>query len=197
MEYLIKQYPLDTGALEIQYIEEYFGEFPRKKTAREIIDRLTDREHLILVAEAPLPDDPGMIAPVSYKIVHELRVSENVPKLADLVTRLNGCVRFEGRKVLYSWIGGTRRDWRGQGHFRALTEESEAWAHAAGYHEVVVKTKNRFYDMRGTLDQLEFDVVKYEVNATDNRESKVYLSKRLTSDVVRAHTSTRTVVQAD
>jgi hypothetical protein len=65
LEYLIKQYPLDTGALEIQYIEEYFGEFPRKKTAREIMARLTDREHLILVAEAPLPDDPGMIAPVS------------------------------------------------------------------------------------------------------------------------------------
>src|SRR5690348_8159482 len=138
-----------------------------------------------------------MIAPVSYKIVHELRASENVPKLADLVARLNGCVEFDGRKVLYSWIGGTRRDWRGQGFFRALTEESEAWAHATGYHEVVVKTKNRFYDMRGTLDQLEFDVVKYEVNAKDNRESKVYLSKRLTTDVVKAHTSTRTVVYAD
>ena len=35
LEYLIKQYPLESGALEIQYIEEYFGEFPRKKTARE------------------------------------------------------------------------------------------------------------------------------------------------------------------
>ena len=197
MEYLIKQYPLDTGALEIQYIEEYFGEFPRKKTAREIMARLTSREHLILVAEAPLPDDPGMIAPVSFKIVHELRAHEQEPKLTDLVARLKDCVQFEGRKVLYSWIGGTRRDWRGQGHFRALTEESEAWAHSAGFHEVVVKTKNRFYDMRGTLDQLEFDVVKYEVHPTDNRESKVYLSKRLTSDVVKAHTSTRTVVFAD
>jgi hypothetical protein len=197
LEYLIKQYPLDTGALEIQYIEEYFGEFPRKKTAREIMDRLADREHLILVAEAPLPDDPGMIAPVSFKVVHEIRAREKEPKLADLVTRLKDCVQFEGRKVLYSWIGGTRRDWRGQGHFRALTEESEAWAHASGFHEVVVKTKNRFYDMRGTLDQLEFDVVKYEVHPTDNRESKVYLSKRLTSDVVKAHTSTRTVVFAD
>jgi hypothetical protein len=28
LEYLIKQYPLETGALEIQYIEEFFGEFP-------------------------------------------------------------------------------------------------------------------------------------------------------------------------
>jgi hypothetical protein len=197
LEYLIKQYPLDTGALEIQYIEEYFGEFPRKKTATEIVKRLHNREFLILMAEAPLPDDPGMIVPVSYKIVHEVRVDESEPKLKDLVARLRDAVKFEGRKVLYSWIGGTRRDWRGQGHFRALTEESEAWAHASGFHEVVVKTKNRFYDMRGTLDQLEFDVVKYEVHPVDNRESKVYLSKRLTSDVVRAHTSTRTVVYAD
>ena len=169
MEYLIKQYPLDTGALEIQYIEEYFGEFPRKKTAQEIIARLREREFLILMAEAPLPDDPGLVVPVSYKIVHELREHENEPKLADLVTRLRNAVRFDGRKVLYSWIGGTRRDWRGQGHFRALTEESEAWAHASGYHEVVVKTKNKFYDMRGTLDQLNFDVVKYERHEHDNR----------------------------
>lgn len=197
MEYLIKQYPLETGALEIQYIEEFFGEFPRKKTAREIVDRLRDREFLILIAEARLPDDQGMIAPVAFKVVHELKQQEREPKLVELVAKLSDSVTFEDRKVLYSWIGGTRRDWRSQGHFRALTEESEAWAHACGFHEVVVKTKNRFYDMRGTLDQLEFDVIKYEVHPQDNRESKVYLSKRLTSDVVRAHTSTRTVVFAE
>ena len=197
MEYLIKQYPLDSGALEIQYIEEYFGEFPRKKTAQEIINRLREREFLILMAEAPLPDDPGLVVPVAYKIVHEVRAREDEPKLIDLVDRLKDCIKFDGRKVLYSWIGGTRRDWRGQGHFRALTEESEAWAHSAGFHEVVVKTKNRFYDMRGTLDQLEFDVVKYEVHPRDNRESKVYLSKRLTSDVLKSHTSSRTVVFAE
>jgi GNAT superfamily N-acetyltransferase len=197
LEYRIKQYPLETGALEIQYIEEYFGEFPRKKTASEIIARLRDREFLILMAEAPLPDDPGTVVPVSFKVVHEIRANEREPKLADLVARLGDAVAFADRKVLYSWIGGTRRDWRGQGHFRALTEESEAWAHTSGFHEVVVKTKNRFYDMRGTLDQLEFNVIKYEVNRRDNRESKVYLSKQLTSDVVRAHTSTRTVSYAD
>jgi GNAT superfamily N-acetyltransferase len=178
-------------------MEEYFGEFPRKKTAAEIVNRLRDREFLILMAEAPLPDDPGSVVPVAFKIVHELRANENDPKLVDLVARLSDCVKFEDRKVLYSWIGGTRRDWRGQGQFRALTEESETWAHNAGFHEVVVKTKNRFYDMRGTLDQLEFNVIKYEVNKADNRESKVYLSKRLTSDVLRSHTSMRTVVYAD
>jgi hypothetical protein len=198
LEYLIKQYPLDAGALEIQYIEEYFWEFPRKKTAAEIMRRLADREFLILMAEAPLPDDPaGTVVPVSFKIVHELRPNEAEPKLADLVARLRESVNFDGRKILYSWIGGTRSDWRGQGHFRALTEESEAWAHACGYHEVLVKTKNRFYNMRGTLDQLEFDVIKYEPNPIDNRDSKVYLSKRLTSDVLRAHTSKRSVTYVE
>jgi len=196
LEYLIKQYPLDTGALEIQYIEEFFGEFPRKKTAAEIANRLSDREFLILMAEARLPDDAGTVVPVAFKVVHELREVEPEPKLRDLVNRLKNSVRFDGRKVLYSWIGGTRRDWRGQGQFRALTEESEVWALASGFHEIVVKTKNRYYDMRSTLDHLEFDVVKYEVHASNNRESKVYLSKQLTSDVVRTHSSTRTVVHA-
>ena len=102
MEYLIKQYPLDAGALEIQYIEEFFGEFPRKKTAQEIVNRLCDREFLVLMAEATLPDDPGMVVPVSFKVVPELRAAETEPKLRDLVARLRNCVRFDGRKVLYS-----------------------------------------------------------------------------------------------
>ena len=68
--------------------------------------------------------------------------------------------------MLYQWIGGTRRDWRGQGHFRALTEEQEAWAVAAGFHEFVAKTKNKFYNMRAVLDALRFDVIKYEANRT-------------------------------
>jgi GNAT superfamily N-acetyltransferase len=196
LEYLIKQYTLETGAPEIQYIEEYFGEFPRKKTAREIINRLQSREFLILMAEAPLPDDPALVVPVSYKIVHELRANEDEPKLADLVDRLKHSVRFDGRKVLYSWIGGTRRDWRGQGHFRALTEQQEAWAIAQGFDEIVVKTKNKFYEMRGTLDHLRFEVVKYERHAGDNAESKVYLSKKLHAEVLGTHRSARTVVQA-
>ena len=104
-----------------------------------------------------------MIAPVRSRSSTSCAPT-NRAQAADLVARLRDSVEFEDRKILYSWIGGTRRDWRGQGHFRALTEESEAWAHATGFHEVVVKTKNRFYDMRGTLDQLEFDVIKYEVH---------------------------------
>jgi hypothetical protein len=195
VEYHITQYDLEQGALEIQYIEEYFGEFPRKKTADEIIRRLRGRAHLILLASAPLLDDPGSIVPVSFKVAHEIKTPEREPKLADLVTRLGDCVQFEGRRVLYTWIGGTRRDWRGQGHFRALTEQQEAWAIEQGFDEIVVKTKNRFYEMRGTLDHLHFQVVKYERNAVDNAESKVYLSKKLLPELIDTHRSARTVVQ--
>jgi GNAT superfamily N-acetyltransferase len=195
VEYRISQYELEQGALEIQYIEEFFGEFPRKKTAAEIVRRLTGRGHLILLATAPLPDDPGSVVPVSFKVAHEIRLPEAEPKLVDLVARLREYVQFDGRRVLYTWIGGTRRDWRGQGFFRALTEQQESWAIDQGFDEIVVKTKNKFYDMRGTLDHLRFEVVKYERNVADNAESKVYLSKKLLPEMVRTHRSAKTVVE--
>jgi hypothetical protein len=195
VEYRITQYDLEQGALEIQYIEEYFGEFPRKKTATEIVRRLSRRAHLILLATAPLPHDPGTVVPVSFKVAHEIKAPETEPKLIDLVHRLQDYIRFDGRRVLYTWIGGTRRDWRGQGFFRALTEQQEQWAMAHGFDEIVVKTKNKFYDMRGTLDHLRFEVVKYERNAADNTESKVYLSKKLLPETIHTHRSARTVVE--
>ncbi len=195
MEYLIRQYDLQQGALEIEYIEEYFGEFSRRKTSAEVIERLGSRDHQILMAEAPLPDDPATVVPVAYKVSHELRRNETDAKLVDLVTRLGDCVAFTGRKVLYSWIGGTRRDWRGQGFFRALTEEQEAWALDNGFDEIVVKTKNKLYNMRGTLDHLQFNVIKFEPRSDDNREAKVYLSKPLGLEVLDGHRSQRSVVR--
>jgi GNAT superfamily N-acetyltransferase len=195
VEYHIQHYDLEQGALEIQYIEEYFGEFPRKKSAVEIMRRLRGRAHIILLATAPLPDDPGSVVPVSFKVAHEIRVPETEPKLVDLMHRLSDYVQFQGRRVLYTWIGGTRRDWRGQGFFRALTEQQELWAIEQGFDEIVVKTKNKFYDMRGTLDHLRFEVVKYERNAADNAESKVYLSKKLLPEMISTHRSKKAVVQ--
>ena len=197
MEYLIKQYSLQQGALEIQYIEEFFLDFPRKKTAAEVIQRLGDRDHQILMAEASLPDDPSSFVPVSFKVAHELRARETDPKLADLVAQLEDCVAFDGRRILYQWIGGTRTDWRWQGHFRALTEEQEVWALDNGFDEILVKTKNRFYEMRSTLAQLRFDVIRFVPHPVDTGESKVFLRKRLGQHVLDAHRSRRSVVRTD
>ena len=194
MEDHIRQYGLSQGALEIEYIEEFFGEFPRRKKSAEVVRRLQGRTHQIVMAEAALPDDSATVAPVSFKVSHELRENETDSKLNDLVARLAGCVTFAERRILYSWIGGTRRDWRGQGFFRALTEQQESWALDHGFDEIVVKTKNRFYGMRGTLDHLEFDVILFERDLVDPAESKVYLSKRLCRAVLEGHRSRRDVV---
>ncbi len=194
MEYHIRHYGLSQGALEIEYIEEFFGEFPRRKKSTEVVRRLQGRTHQIVMAEAALPDDSATVVPVSFKVSHELRETETDSKLNDLVARLAGCVTFTERRILYSWIGGTRRDWRGQGFFRALTEQQESWALDHGFDEIVVKTKNRFYGMRGTLDHLEFDVILFERDLVDPAESKVYLSKRLCRAVLEGHRSRRDVV---
>jgi len=193
-EYLIREYPLQQGALEIAYIEEYFNEFPERKNAVEIVERLSGRQFQILMAEAPV-EDGSTVVPVSYKVSHELREEETDPKLKDLVKRLKDTIAFDDRRILYNWLGATRRDWRGRGHFRALTEHQEEWAVEQGFDEVIVKTKNRYYDMRGTLDSLRFDVVKLEP-AADALESKVYLSKRLGPFVLDAHRSRRSVMRA-
>ena len=194
MEHIIRQYTLEPGALEAQYIEEYFTEFRNKKTAEEIIARLKDREHLILMSMAE--DDDGALIPVAYKIGHELRAHETNIKLLDLLSELRDVVEFPNRKIFYSWIGGTREEWRGQGRYRALTEQQEQWAHEHGFHELVVKTKNRFYAMRATLDHFNFDVIKFQRHLRDNRESKVYLSKKIAAEVLNKHQTSRSVVQA-
>ena len=197
VEYVIRQYGLQQGALEIQYIEEFFLDFPRKKSAAEVFKRLADRDHQILMAEAPLPDDPGTMVPVSFKVAHELKPMEHDPKLADLVLQLEDVVQFDGRRILYQWIGGTRSDWRGQGHFRALTEEQEVWAMDNGFDEIVVKTKNRFYEMRSALAQLQFDVIRFVPHPFDTGESKVFLSKRLGQHVIDSHRFRRSLRRDD
>jgi hypothetical protein len=158
------------------------------------MSRLEGREFQILMAEAPLPEEGAAVVPVSYKVSHELRQEESDPKLLDLVARLSDTIDFDNQRVLYNWLGATRLDWRGQGHFRALTEEQELWAVTQGYDSIVVKTKNRYYDMRGTLDSLQFNVIKLEP-ATDPLDSKVYLGKRLGPFVLDAHRSLRQVTR--
>jgi len=196
MDHIVRQYGLEQGALEVQYIEENFSEFRNRKTADEIIKRLSDREYLILLSMAPLPGDGDELVPVAFKVAHELKQRETQAELLELVGQLSGCVEFHNRKIFYSWIGGTREEWRGGGHYRALTEQQEEWAHDNGYHEIVVKTKNRFYSMRATLDHLGFNVIKFQPDLQDNRDSKLYLSKKIGAELLRGHKTSRTVEQS-
>ena len=61
------------GGVGDQYIEEYFPRFPKKEVGGEVITRLGDRDHQILMAGGFLPEDPSSVMPVSFKVAHELR----------------------------------------------------------------------------------------------------------------------------
>jgi hypothetical protein len=50
MKHVIRQYKLESGAQEVAYMEEMFTEFSGRKSANDIIRRLHDREHLILLS---------------------------------------------------------------------------------------------------------------------------------------------------
>ena len=168
--------------------------FPERKSAAEIMQRLDGREFQILMAEAPLPDDPSTVVPVSYKVSHELRAEETDPKLADLVARLTTRSSSSEQKILYNWLGATRLDWRGQGHFRALTEEQEVWAVAPG------TTKSRQDQeplLRHARHARQPAVQRHQARDRQKSplESKVYLSKRLGPYVLDAHRSRRQVTR--
>jgi hypothetical protein len=197
-KHIIHQYTLEPGALEVQYIEDYFDEFRNKKTAEEIVRRLSHREHLILLSMAPSPDEdePDRLIPVSFKVGHELTPRETDPQLRALLFELGDCVNFQTRKIFYSWLGGTRGPWRGCGHYRALTEQQEEWAHRHGYNEMVLKTKNKFYPMRATLARLRFNVIRFQRNPEDDAESKVYMSKKIGPDTLQQHQTQRSVVMS-
>jgi hypothetical protein len=148
VEYLITQYELEQGALEIQYIEEFFGEFGRKKSASEIIRRLEGRSHLILLASASLPDDLGTVVPVSFKVAHEIRRTETRAEARfDLVHAPDTTSSSMDANALHL-IGGTRRDWR-PGTFPGADRATGVGRIDQGFDEIIVKTKNKFYEMRG------------------------------------------------
>ncbi len=199
MEYLIKQYALEPGAWEIQYIEEYFGEFPRRKTADEIITRLRDRESLILMAEAPLPDDPsGALVPVSYKIVHEIRADESITKLRDLVapSRRRRQLRRPAHSLSMDWRhaprlarpGAFSRPDRGIRSVGDVARVSRKWSSRPRTATTTCAPCSRSCSSTSC---------KHEPHPKDSAESKVYLSKLLPAEIARAHRSVRTVVYAE
>jgi hypothetical protein len=199
VEYLLKQYGLQQGALEIQYIEEFFLDFPRKKTAAEVIQRLVE----------PRPSDPdgrGAAAGrpvhgrprVSFKVSHELRAVGDRPEAGGPGRPARG---LRGVRRPPHPVPVDRRDAAATGAARGTfapsprSRKSGRWR--TGSTRFVVKTKNRFYEMRSTLAQLQFDVIRFVPHPVDSGESKVFLRKRLGQHVLDTHRSRRSVVRSN
>ena len=133
----ISHQPLDlgTGRARDSVHGGVLRRISRKKSAAEIVRRLSARAHLILLATAPPPDDPGTVVPVSFKVsARDPQCRDGTHEADRSANRLGAEVQFLGRRVLYSWIGGTcGGTGRGQGFFRALTEQQELWAIEQGF----------------------------------------------------------------
>ena len=155
-----------------------------------------DRESLILMAESALPDEPAMLVPVAYKVVHEIRGTESEPKLRDLVERLGGCVDFTGRKVLYSWIGGDPPRLARPGPLPRPHRAVGGLGRCARVSGSGGQDQEPLLRHARRARPAEFDVIELEPAGGESAESKVYLSKQLRPNLVSAHRSRRTVVQA-
>ena len=138
----------------------------RAEDAGEIIQRLEGREFQILMAEAPLPDDAvdgraRLVQGVARAA--RARGRSQVGRPGRPAPRRRRVRRAEDSLQL------ARRDASGLARPgplpRAHRRAGSVGHRGQGYDEVIVKTKNRYYDMRGTLDSLQFDVIKLDARA--------------------------------
>jgi hypothetical protein len=195
VEYHITHYDLEQGALEIQYIEEYFGEFPRKKTAAEIVRRLSDRPHLILIASGALPDDPGPCSRCRTRSPTKFAPMSKEPSSQSwFIVFTTSCSSTDARCFI---PGSAARVEIGVGRaFPCSHRTAGALGNRAGLRRGRRQDEEQVLRDAWTLDHLRFEVIKYERDPIDNAESKVYLSKRLHPELLERHRSSRTVVQA-
>jgi len=77
----------------------------------------------------------------------------------------------------YSWIGGIRSDFRGQGVAAELMRRQHDWCARNGFQIVKTKTKNSFKPMLILNIKSGFDIV--EVYRDGKGEIKIVLEKRL------------------
>ena len=196
VEYHITQYDLEQGALEIQYIEEFFGEFPRKKTAAEIVRRLDGRAHLILLATAPLPDDPGTVVPVSFKVAHEIQRAEDRTQAGGSrpSPRASTC---SSTAVACSTRGSAARAATGAARDSSARSPSSRSSGRSNRASTRSSSRPRTGSTTCAGRWITCASRSCSTSATraDNAESKVYLSKKLLPEMIRTHRSAKTVVQ--
>ncbi len=112
-------------------------------------ERLSDKPHLILVAELD-----GQL--VGFKVGYER----------------------EADGSLYSWMGGVLPAARRSGVARALAQAQENWAREAGYHSIRFKTLNRHKAMLAFALDEGFYLLRVEPRV-DPMESRIWLEKAI------------------
>ncbi len=117
---------------EIGEIINLIPDFTRKTTAQEIRERITGKDHDLLIAE-----DKGQS--VGFIIAYAL-----------------------DKRTYYNWIMGVLPEFRDKGYGRQLIELFESIAIQKGYTEVKVKTTEKFLAMRHLLATLKYQETGFD-----------------------------------
>ncbi|WP_010385982.1 GNAT family N-acetyltransferase [Pseudoalteromonas rubra] len=115
---------------EILSVEQQIPEFSQPKTQADILQRLSGRTYLALIASCE-----GQ--PVAYKLGYE-----------------------QAPQQFYSWIGAVLPAYRGKGLARALLLEQERWCREQGFSHIEVKTMNRFKTMLQMLVSHDYHIAE-------------------------------------
>lgn len=113
-------------------VDTLIPEFDNNKSTLEITSRIADKKCLTLIAY-----DEDL--PVGYLVGYELEQGH-----------------------FYCWLTGVSPAYRGKGIASQLLQKQEAWAQAAGYQTISVKSKNMFPSMLRLLINQGFKISDYE-----------------------------------
>lgn len=113
-------------------VEAGIPEFDKGRSRQRYESRLATRKHLILIAK-------DNNRPVAFKVGFE-----------------------ETPTIVYSWLGGVIPGYRRMGLAQQLLEIQETWAESAGYHQIRVKSMNRFPGMLILLIKNAYQIQRVE-----------------------------------
>lgn len=134
---------------EVVELSRRLPEFHEPYGVEEYVKRLSQTNHLILVAE----EDNKAAA---FKIGYER----------------------ERDGSFYSWVGGVLPTFRRKGFALQLAEAQEAWALEQGYHQIKFKTRNRHKAMLHFALGRDFYITGLELYP-DPMETRIWLARDL------------------
>ncbi|WP_394390707.1 GNAT family N-acetyltransferase [Shewanella woodyi] len=79
----------------------------------------------------------------------------------------------------YSWLGGILPEFRGLGLAKQLLLAQECWAKEQGYHQIEVKTLNRFTSMLKMLISNQYQITNLKQDTDKLELNKISLQKSL------------------
>lgn len=84
-----------------------------------------------------------------------------------------------GNGQFYSWLGGILPEFRGLGLAKKLLLAQESWAKEQGYHQIEVKTLNRFTSMLKMLISNQYQITNLKQDTDKLELNKITLQKSL------------------